>query len=62
VIARGLRFRSRDDLSRNLQRQHLFSANCADAAGGSNTVAPIRSPHAMAIRMMISPLAVEALN
>jgi hypothetical protein len=24
VIARGLRFRSRDDLSRNLQGQHLF--------------------------------------
>jgi hypothetical protein len=40
----------------------FFSANCADAAGGSNVVTPIRSPHAMTMRMMISPLAADASN
>jgi hypothetical protein len=59
VIARGLRYLSRDEISRV---NTFFSANCAVAAGGSDTTAPSRSPQAMAIRMMISLLAVEALN
>jgi hypothetical protein len=67
VIAHGLRFRGDHDLSRNLQGQHLFSANWAVAAAGSNTIVPNSSPRAMAMRMVFSSSAsrysrIEALN
>jgi len=62
MIARGLRFCGRDNFRAISRVNIFFPENCAVAACGSNTIAPNRNPHAMAVRMMISPLAVYLLG